>query len=97
VILFAVKAGSCLRLYIRHGLRQQISDEDGAYIETLLKDLKRRAVESPEEVFEQMSHLSVGSVVTEMRDWSAWGDSLPDDLSMEFFLASGAGESLNPA
>ena len=66
VILLAVKDRADLRLYAHRTLRQQISDRDQEYIDDLLKDLIRRSKTTPDEVFQQLSNLSVGPIVTDV-------------------------------
>jgi hypothetical protein len=44
---------------------RQILDKDQEYIEDLLKDLLQRARAFPEEVFKQLSSLSVGPLITD--------------------------------
>jgi hypothetical protein len=65
VILLAVRDEKGLMLYVPRTLRQLISDPDWNYIDELLKDLNRRAAFSPDAVFEQISNLSVGPIVTD--------------------------------
>jgi hypothetical protein len=43
----------------------QILDKDREYIENLLKDLLQRAKTCPDEVFKQLSGLSVGPLITD--------------------------------
>jgi hypothetical protein len=43
----------------------QILDKDREYIENLLKDLLQRAKTFPDEVFKQLSGLSVGPLITD--------------------------------
>lgn len=64
-ILLAVKDGAKLSLYISPKLRDEIDDTDWDFIEDLLQDLSRRAVTSPEVLFQQLSDLSVGPLVTD--------------------------------
>lgn len=60
-----MQEGEHLKLFPHPCLRQQISECDREYIDELLLDLKERCRETPEELFKQLSHLSVGPLVTD--------------------------------
>ena len=85
VILFAVKDVAGLRLYAHCGLRQQVSERDREYIDDLLIDLEHRSKEAPEQVFQQLTNLSVGPIVTQdvvwMRGKTARPRSIPSSFS----------------
>ena len=55
-----------LEVSIAPRFRSIVRDEDWAYIETLLRDLKERARLEPEHLFRQLSSLSVGPLVCEI-------------------------------
>jgi hypothetical protein len=59
---------------------QQISDQDQEYIDELLKDVLHRAKTFPDEVFQQLSSLSVGPIVTDAVTQIELGDSRVGDL-----------------
>jgi hypothetical protein len=63
--LLAAKNVAGLKLYAHRTLMQQILDKDQEYIENLLKDLLERAKAFPDEVFKQLSGLSVGPLITD--------------------------------
>jgi hypothetical protein len=65
VIFLAVKSAHSLKLYTRRDLTQLISGRDRAFVRDLLNDMVQRAEDSPDELFEQLSNLSVGPVVTD--------------------------------
>jgi hypothetical protein len=64
-------------------LRQQISEADREYINELLLDFEDRRRETPEELFEQLSHLSVGPLVT---DSVAWREATEEAFAEAFGL-----------
>jgi len=65
IVLLAAKNVAGLKLYAHRTLMQQILDKDQEYIENLLKDLLERAKAFPDEVFKQLSGLSVGPLITD--------------------------------
>ena len=65
VILYAVKAPSQLRLYLHRGFKHLVSERDRAYFEELFQDFRGRCREYPEELFAQLSNLSVGPLITD--------------------------------
>jgi hypothetical protein len=69
VILFAVKDGAGLNLYAHRGLRQQVAERDREYIEELLADMLHRSLDTPEELFQQLSNLTVGPLVADAVEW----------------------------
>lgn len=83
VILLAVKEDASLKLYTHRALLQQISEQDQEYIGELLEDLGRRVKVFPDQVFKQLSNLSVGPIITdsvssiELND-STIGEQYPD-------------------
>jgi hypothetical protein len=83
VILLAVKDGKALRLYLHRSLKEQIFGPDLDYFAKLLKDLLKRVKGSPGEVFEQLSNLSVGPIIT---DSVQWIDAGQEDFSTSFHL-----------
>ena len=64
VLLLATKNDAGLKLYAHRTLMRQILDKDQEYVRDLLKDLLQRARTFPDEVFKQLSGLSVGPLVT---------------------------------
>jgi hypothetical protein len=92
VILLAVKDAEELRLYLHHDLKQQIPESDLTYFDALMKDLLRRLKESPDDVFEQLSNLSVGPIVTDAVEWI---DAGQEDFGASFYLYSEAVESVD--
>ena len=62
--MIAVKNAAGLKLYAQRDLRQKISERDWEYFDELLKDLHLRSSEDPEQVFAQISNLSVGPIIT---------------------------------
>jgi len=50
-------------------LKRRVSERDRAYIDELLIDLHDRSRITPEQVFEQLSNLSVGPIVTDGVEW----------------------------
>ena len=83
VVLLAILDASGLKLYSHRGLRQQVSERDWAYINELILDLEDRSREFPAEVFQQLSNLSVGPLITGAVEWS---EREAKDLCMEFDL-----------
>ena len=69
VVLFAVQSRLGLRLYTHPGLKQQVSEDDRDYMEEILRDFETRAQESPEDLFDQLSQLSIGPLVTDAVRW----------------------------
>jgi hypothetical protein len=92
VILFAVKDAEDLRLYLHHALKQQITDSDLPYFDALMKDLLSRLKESPDDVFEQLSNLSVGPIVTDSVEWI---DAGQENFGVNFYLYTEAVESVD--
>jgi hypothetical protein len=84
-ILLAVRDAKALRLFMHRSLKQLITDQDLEYIHELMKDLIDRARLSPENVFQQISHLSVGPVFTDFVEWAnaelLESDSFKDEFS----------------
>lgn len=76
VLLFAIKDRAGLRLYAHPALGQQISDRDRHYVEELVKDLVQRSKQDPEDVFRQLSSLSVGPLITDESGWVEGQSSL---------------------
>jgi len=70
VILLAIQDESGLKLFPHRGLKQQVSEQDWEYIDELLLDLEGRSREFPVEVFQQLSNLSVGPLITGAVEWS---------------------------
>jgi len=70
---------------MHRSLKQLITDQDLEYIHELMKDLIDRARLSPENVFQQISHLSVGPVFTDFVEWAnaelLESDSFKDEFS----------------
>jgi hypothetical protein len=65
VILVAVKReDGAVSLFSRSNLEQLVATRDRGYIEELLDDMVERAKDFPNELFEQLSNLSVGPVVS---------------------------------
>jgi hypothetical protein len=83
VVLLAVKDGKVLRFYLHRSLKEQISGADLDYFGKLLKDLLKRVKESPGEVFEQLSNLSVGPIITDSVEWIDGGQ---ENVSASFHL-----------
>jgi len=69
VFLLAIRDEAGLKLYIHPTLVRQISYSDQEYIDDLLKDLIHRAKAFPDEVFQQLSNLSVGPIITDTVGW----------------------------
>lgn len=65
VILLAVRDREGLKLYASPRCMKVVQRADRRYIEELIKDLVERASATPDQVFEQLSNLSVGPLVTE--------------------------------
>lgn len=65
VVLVAVKQGHAISFYVPPRWQEQISSSDWGYMDDLLHDLVERAHSQPDEVFEQLSNLSVGPIVTD--------------------------------
>jgi len=74
VILLAVKDSGGLSLYACRSLIQQIPDRDKTYIDDLLMDLVLRSKNFPDEIFQQLSNLSVGPIVTDAVGWVQPGE-----------------------
>jgi len=68
-ILFAVRDPEGLRLFAHPYLKQLISEADWQYIEELLEDFENRCQETPEDLFRQLSRLSVGPLLTDSVEW----------------------------
>ncbi len=64
-----VKDSSGLKLYVHHALREQVSEGDMTYVADLLEDLRQRANQYPDDVFQQLSNLSVGPLITDAVGW----------------------------
>jgi hypothetical protein len=58
-----------LKLYTHPFLVRHLSDLYQEYIDDLLKDLSHRARTFPDEVFQQLSNLSVGPIFTDKVEW----------------------------
>jgi len=53
-----------LRFLVHPELRNIVQEEDSTYVESLLRDFQVRAQLHPDALFEQISSLSVGPLVT---------------------------------
>ena len=85
LIVFKAASGS-LHFLVDPGWRSVVCTRDLGYIGSLLHDFLERAKEEPAALFEQLSSLGVGPLVTE-----ATGDRISDhpalaDLSSRFVL-----------
>ena len=88
VILMAIRDPSGLRLYVCRSYKQHVSDRDQAYIDDLLMDLVLRSKTHPDEVFEQLSNLSVGPVITDAVEWVELRESLMAEVYPDFLLCA---------
>jgi hypothetical protein len=84
--LLAIKDSAGLQLYAHCALRQQISDRDREYILDLVKDLSDRGKTCPEEVFQQLSSLSVGPMITDEVGWIEARKSVIEEHYPDFCL-----------
>jgi len=69
VFLLAIKHKKGLKLYTDPYLVRHLSEIDQEYIDDLLKDLIHRAKTFPDEVFQQLSNLSAGPIITDTVRW----------------------------
>lgn len=53
-----------LQIYVQPEWRATVQPKDIDYLESLLRDLPKRSVSNPQELFQQLSSLSVGPLVT---------------------------------
>lgn len=67
-----------LRFLVHPELRTTIQGEDLTYLEELLQDFRERSKLHPTELFEQISSLAVGPLVTQMN-----GSNLSEHLSIQ--------------
>jgi hypothetical protein len=84
VILMAIRDSVGLRLFVHRSYKQHISDRDQAYIDDLLMDLVLRSKTHPDEVFEQLSNLSVGPVITGGVGWIDLYESAIEEIYPDF-------------
>ena len=59
VILLAIRDADGLKLYAHRTYKQKVSEHDQKYIDDLLLYLLERSKDFPDEVFHQLSNLSV--------------------------------------
>jgi hypothetical protein len=57
-----------------------------AYLDELLKDLSHRAKTFPEDVFQQLSNLSVGPIITDEVRWIRLHDFVVEEAYPDFCL-----------
>lgn len=88
LILLAIKEDAGLKLYTLRAFSEQISEHDQEYISELLEDLSRRGKMFPNQVFKQLSDLSVGPIVTDSVSWIELCDSTIGELYPDFCLYS---------
>ena len=69
VFLLAIRDDASLKLYTNPFLVRHLSDLDQEYTDDLLKDLIHRAKTFPDEVFQQLSNLSAGPIITDTVEW----------------------------
>ena len=81
-VLVLLSDDAKLEVYIAPGLRSIVKPEDWTYINLLLNDLKERARIEPENLFRQLSSLSVGPLVCEMA-----GARIEDNTSLSGIIA----------
>lgn len=67
--MIAIRDDAGLKLYTYPFLVRHHSELDQEYIDDLLKDLIHRAKAFPDEVFQQLSNLSVGPIITDQVGW----------------------------
>jgi len=65
IVLVLKDARGDLRFLVDPGWRAVVQEEDREYLESLLGDFLERAKEQPETLFEQLSSLEVGPLVTQ--------------------------------
>ncbi len=58
--MLVVKSKPGLRFYIHSDIERQVADQDRTYLQNLLPDLLVRARDCADDVFRQLSQLSVG-------------------------------------
>lgn len=86
VILLAIKDDAGLKLYTHPTVVRQISEQDQEYINDLLKDLSHRANTFPDQVFQQLSNLSVGPIITDSVRWIELREFTIGELYPDFCL-----------
>lgn len=94
VILLAVKDGDGVRFYLHRSVKQQICEKDHHYFDALMKDLLKRLKRSPGAVFEQLSSLAVGPIVTDSVEWI---DVEKESFGSSFYLYSEEPEAAKTA
>lgn len=86
VFLLAIQDDAGLKLYAHRTLMRQISDRDREYIDDLLKDLIHRAKTFPDEVFQQLSNLSAGPIITDKVGWVELRGFVIEEVYPDFCL-----------
>jgi hypothetical protein len=64
VFMLVLDGGKDLRLFLNPGWRDFVRAEDAEYIELFLSDVQMRARQLPQQLFDQLSSLSLGPLVT---------------------------------
>jgi len=82
--LLAIRDAENLKLYAHRTYKQQVSEQDQEYIDDLLLYLLERSKDFPDEVFHQLSNLSVGPVVTESVESMAMSELLKAEHFPDF-------------
>jgi hypothetical protein len=86
VFLLAVRDDAGLKLYTDATLVRYLYDFDQEYIDDLLKDLVHRAKTSPDEVFQQLSNLSAGPIITDTVRWIELRGIVIEEIYPDFRL-----------
>jgi hypothetical protein len=73
-----------LKLYAHRTYKQKVSEHDQKYIDDLLLYLLERSKDFPDEVFHQLSNLSVGPVITEAVESMAMSEFLRAEYFSDF-------------
>lgn len=87
-ILLVVKDSAGLKLYVHHALKQRVSETDIKYVEDLLEDLLQRSKQYPEDVFQQLSNLSVGPLVADAVERIDLSDKTTEMLYPDYLLCT---------
>lgn len=73
---------------MHHALKQRVSETDIKYVEDLLEDLLQRSKQYPEDVFQQLSNLSVGPLVADAVERIDLSDKTTEMLYPDYLLCT---------
>jgi hypothetical protein len=86
VFLIVVDGRDGLHFFLNPAWREFVLETDVEYIELIIRDFHDRALQSPRQLFDQLSSLSLGPLVTAATGTDLSGNASLQKLSSEFDL-----------